>query len=225
MGLRESVAAPLRNLFQSFNSVESVGGWRARTAWAGEVPSEFTVVDVETTGLDPENDRIIQVAAIRVGWDGTVIDSFDTVVRPENPETYEHGAEHIHGISADAVARGMPVGQAMSRLARSLDGSILTGHNVRFDIGFLAAECRRAGVALTLSPWIDTLWLARQLDPEKQHSHRLGDLCNRYGIPVTKTHDALADATATAALLFRLLPQHGITSPDNVGRVLRTSRA
>ena len=57
-----------------------------------------------------------------------------------------------------------------------------------------------------------TLTLSRRLDPDRQLSHRLGDLCARYGIELVRPHDALADADATAALLPHLLKAHGITS-------------
>ncbi|MEY3805993.1 MAG: Exonuclease, partial [Actinomycetota bacterium] len=57
----------------------------------------FVVVDLETTGIDPTTDRIIQMAAIVIDGTGRIIESFDTVVKPESPEQYTHGAEHIHG--------------------------------------------------------------------------------------------------------------------------------
>lgn len=234
MGLREVVSAPLRSRFlhrASWNSAIDVDlnadVESAIPLTRGVQPEHayFTVVDVETTGLDPSVSRVIQLAAVRIGWDGRIVDTFDTIVRPESPDEYEHGAEHIHGISAAQVADGMPVGEALLRLRSRLEGSVLTGHNVRFDIGFLAAEGARTGVSLPMTSWIDTLWLARQLDPDKTHSHRLSALCERFGIPVTRSHDALADATATASLLMTLLPQHGIGSPDELHRIVRTGGA
>ncbi|MBJ7491256.1 MAG: 3'-5' exonuclease, partial [Ilumatobacteraceae bacterium] len=72
----------------------------------------FAVVDFETTGLNPETDRIVQLAAIIVNGEGHIVDSFDTIVKPESPDEYQHGAEHIHGISAEQVSSGMPLREA-----------------------------------------------------------------------------------------------------------------
>lgn len=190
----------------------------------GRAPRHFTVVDVETTGLDPANHRVIQLAAVRIDWDGQVIDSFDTVVRPESPEEYEHGAEQIHGISAEVVSRGMALREALKRLHETVVGSVVVGHNIRFDLGFLAAEADRVGLSLALEPHLDTLRLARRLDVERGRSHRLGDLCERYGIDIERAHDALADATATARLLLKLLPEHGITEPGQLEHLLVKTR-
>ena len=55
----------------------------------------FAVVDLETTGFNPQKDRILQMAAVLVNGRGEVVDTFDTVVKPESPEQYEHGAEHV----------------------------------------------------------------------------------------------------------------------------------
>lgn len=183
----------------------------------------FTVIDVETTGLDPTRDRVIQIAAVQLGFDGDLRKSFATVVKPEAPEEYEHGAEHVHGISASDVARGMPLREAMSTLHANLRSSILVGHNARFDLAFLRAESARVGVALPLETHLDTLLLARNLDVENRHSHRLGDLCEHYGIPFGMAHDALEDATATARLLMKLLPQWGAVTLDGVRPLLRIS--
>lgn len=216
MRFRAAVSSPIRGRLLQRVARPS------RAVGAGDTAGQFTVVDVETTGLDPASHRIIQLAAVRIGWDGTIVDSFDTIVRPENPARYRHGAEHIHGISAEQVAGGMPVGRALLRLEESLRGSVLVGHNVRFDIGFLAAESARTGVSLPLTSWIDTLWLARQLDPDRTESHRLPALCERFGIPITRSHDALADATATASLLVALLPRHGVSTPEGLDSVIRS---
>lgn len=239
MGFRETDGAPIRRLIDQRNpwtatatetAVDSADTDRSLAHADSRFPdasrftadTQFTVVDVETTGLDPASSRVIQLAAVRIGWGGDVVDSFDTIVRPENPDLYEHGAEHIHGITPDQVAGGMPVGEALLRLRETLDGSVLTGHNVRFDIGFLSAEAARTGVSLPMTSWVDTLWLARELDPDKTHSHRLSALCERFGISVTRAHDALADAVATANLLMILLPRHGIESPADLHRIVRT---
>ena len=82
---------------------------------------------------------------------------------------------------------------------------------------------RRAGKPPPDALRVCTLQLSRSLDVERERSHRLSDLCLRYGVPLTRAHDAAADAAATAALLPRLLAEAGITdlsqlAPYGAGR-------
>lgn len=176
----------------------------------------FTVVDVETTGFDPESERILQVAAVVVDGRGDLVESFDTIVRPENPDEYRHGAEHIHGISADQVSRGMPLREALEKVWAMSEGRWFTAHNARFDIGFLHAESERVGITRKIERYIDTLELARLADQDRTRKHTLSALCDHYGIEIGRAHEALADATATAQLLFRLLDEVGVDSVDQL---------
>ena len=176
----------------------------------------FAVVDCETTGVNPATDRILQVAAVIVNGTGKVVDEFHTVDRPESPEEYEHGAEHIHGISQEQVRNGMPLREALERLWDISDGNVFTAHNARFDISFLRAESERVGIAPRVDSHIDTLALARRIDAEKSRRHSLDALCEHYGIERERAHDAKADATATAELLIHLMNDLGVKSPDQL---------
>ena len=176
----------------------------------------FAVVDCETTGVNPETDRILQVAAIIVNGEGEVVDQFDTVVRPESPESYTHGAEHIHGISKEQVEKGMPLREALEKLWTISSGNVFTAHNARFDIGFLHAESERVGLSNRIDTHVDTLALARKTDAEKTRRHTLDALCEHYGIEREKAHDAKADATATAELLIHLMKEMGVERSDQL---------
>lgn len=173
----------------------------------------FTVVDFETTGLDPERDRILQVAAVVVDAHGSILDTFDTIVKPQNPESFENGAEHVNGISADQVRDGMPLRDALEKVWTMSRGRWFTAHNASFDVGFLHAESRRVGIDERLESWIDTLALARRTDAERERRHSLSALCEHYGIDREREHEALSDATATAELLFHLSRDAGLGSP------------
>jgi DNA polymerase-3 subunit epsilon len=85
-------------------------------------------------------------------------------------------------------------------------------HNAAFDAEFLRKASKTHGVVVPIVNPLCTLTLSRRLDPDRQLSHRLTDLCARYGIELLRPHDALADADATAAVLPHLLRAHGITS-------------
>ena len=180
----------------------------------------FVVVDCETTGVSPATDRILQVAAVVVNSSGEVLTSFDTIVRPENPSDYVHGAEHIHGISPAHVQNGMPLSLALQNLVDIADGHIFTAHNAPFDLGFIHAESARVGLTHRFDSYIDTLTLSRRLDAEKSRRHTLDALCDHYGITRDRAHEALSDASATAILLTHLLREMNVTSVDQLSELL-----
>jgi DNA polymerase III epsilon subunit family exonuclease len=180
----------------------------------------FAVVDFETTGLNPEIDRIVQLAAVIVNGDGDIIDSFDTIVKPENPDKYQHGAEHIHGISAEQVSSGMPLRIALEKLWDISAGNVFTAHNAQFDLGFLHAESERVGINGHVEVHIDTLELSRRTTgADNTRRHNLFALCEHYGIERDKVHDARSDATATAQLLIHLMKEIGVETPDQVSEL------
>ena len=180
----------------------------------------FAVVDFETTGLSPETDRIVQLAAIIVNGDGEIVDSFDTIVKPESPDEYQHGAEHIHGISAEQVSGGMPLRKALEQLWSINAGHIFTAHNAAFDLGFLHAESERVGIKGRIEFHVDTLELSRRTTgADTTRRHNLLALCEHYGIKRDQVHDARSDATATAQLLMHLIKELGVDMPDQVAEL------
>ena len=180
----------------------------------------FAVVDFETTGLNPESDRIVQLAAVIVNGDGDITDSFDTIVKPESPSEYQHGAEHIHGISAEQVANGMPLRIALQKLWDISADNVFTAHNAQFDLGFLHAESERVGIKGRVEIHIDTLELSRRISgADNTRRHNLFALCEHYGIERDKVHDAKSDATATAQLLMHLMKELGVKKSDQLAEL------
>ncbi|MEI6199744.1 MAG: 3'-5' exonuclease [Actinomycetota bacterium] len=180
----------------------------------------FAVVDFETTGLNPETDRIVQLAAVIMNGEGDIVDSFDTIVKPESPVEYQHGAEHIHGITAEQVSGGMPLRKALEQLWSISAGNVFTAHNAPFDLGFLHAESERVGIEGRIDTHIDTLALSRRTTTaDSDRRHNLFALCEHYGIERGKVHDAKSDATATAQLLMHLIKELGVEKPDQVSEL------
>ena len=180
----------------------------------------FAVVDFETTGLNPETDRIVQLAAVIVNGDGDITDSFDTIVKPESPSEYQHGAEHIHGISAEQVSNGMPLRIALQKLWDISADNVFTAHNAQFDLGFLHAESERVGIKGRVEIHIDTLELSRRISgADNTRRHNLFALCEHYGIERDKVHDAKSDATATAQLLMHLMKELGVKKSDQLAEL------
>jgi DNA polymerase III subunit epsilon len=168
---------------------------------AGEL---FAVVDVETSGLRPRRDHLLQIAVVTVDADGNVVDRWTTLVRLRR-WWHRVGPRHIHGITRRRLRRAPAAREALRELAGRLDGTVFTAHNAHFDAEFLEQSARRVGVDLVVDRRVCTLELSRRLDPERQLTHGLAELCARYGVELTAHHDALADATATAAVLPHLL--------------------
>ncbi|MFZ9482253.1 MAG: exonuclease domain-containing protein [Ilumatobacteraceae bacterium] len=182
----------------------------------------FAVVDVETSGLRADRHRVLQLGIVVVDADGTVLDTYSTLVSGSNPWQRWFGSvgpTHIHGIRRRDLRGAPSTHVALTELARRLEGTRFVAHNAPFDLGFLQAEARRVGTTLPIERALCTLRLSRLLDPDRQQSHRLGDLCSRYGITIDRPHDALADAEATAALLPHLLRAHGVHDTADLDRL------
>ncbi len=179
----------------------------------------FAIVDVETSGLSIRRDHLLQVGVVVVTGDGRPVDRYASLVRPRSRWWFRVGPRHIHGISRRQLRRAPAAADVLVEVARRLDGAQFVAHNAPFDIAFLAKAARRANVALPVDTAVCTLQLSRRLDPDRQLSHRLGELCRRYGVELVRPHDAMADADATAAILPHLLAAAGITSTDQLAGV------
>lgn len=179
----------------------------------------FAVVDLETSGLNTRRHRILQLGLVIVDADGTVVDRWSSLVKLRWP-LQRVGPTRIHGITR-ATLRGAPtLDEALDQLGRRLDGAVFTAHNAAFDSEFIARAVRRRPgddpVRRALEPRLCTLRMSRRLDPDRALSHRLADVCERYGVVLAQPHDALGDASATAAVLPHLLLAHGITEAEQL---------
>ncbi|MGY6570895.1 MAG: exonuclease domain-containing protein [Salinarimonas sp.] len=165
----------------------------------------YVVFDTETTGLDPQRDEIVQLAAMRV-VNGRIVDGevFETLVDPQRP--IPPGATAVHGITPQMVIGAPRIGEAGARFHRFAAGAVLVAHNAPFDMAFLrrheADICQRFD-----NPILDTVLASAVLFGQGE-SHSLDALAARYGIviPESARHTALGDAEATAQALVRMLP-------------------
>jgi DNA polymerase III subunit epsilon len=179
--------------------------------------ARFAVVDVETSGLRPQRHRLLQIGVVVVDGTGVVEDRWETLLKaPWRPL----GPRHVHGLTRRQLRGAPPFRAVTAELTRRLDGTIVCAHNVSFDWPFLTAALARAGYDAPDGRRLCTLELSRSLDPERTRSHRLGDLCLRYDVPLVRAHDAAHDAAATAAILPRLLEEAGIHDTQQLGPFL-----
>ncbi len=169
----------------------------------------FAVVDVETSGLSTRRHNILQIGVVTVEPDGAVVDQWSTLVKLRRPWN-RVGPRRVHGITRRALRGAPSEAMALGELCTRLDGAVFTAHNAGFDAAFIERAAARAHVPITLGRRLCTLQLSRRLDPERQLTHGLADLCTRYGVAIGRHHDALSDARAAAAVLPHLLAAYGV---------------
>lgn len=166
----------------------------------------FTAIDIETTGLSPEKEKIIEIGAVKYD-DGVQKEVFSTLVNPQREGIPERITD-LTGITDEMVKDAPSEGEAMGSLLRFLDGeTILLGHNILFDFSFLKVAAVRRGAAFEFQG-IDTLGIARVCHPELP-SKSLSAMCEAYGIVNEKAHRAYEDACTAARLFFCLKERFG----------------
>jgi len=163
----------------------------------------FTIVDVETTGLEPE-DRVIEVAAVRLGRFREVT-RFESLVNPGIHIPLE--ATGVSGIDDDLVSGAPEFPRVWPILEALLHDAVLVAHNAAFDLHFLSAERKRAGLGSWKGPVLDTLRLARNTCALPAYS--LSALHQSLALSSAPAHRALADVLATEALLRELVGRLG----------------
>lgn len=162
----------------------------------------LAVVDVETSGWRAARHRIVQLAVVTSRADGTVLDRWSTLVAPLGRRV---GPTEVHGLARHHLRGAPSFARVAPELLRRLDGAVFVAHHAAFDWAFVTTELYRCGYRVPRAEVLCTLRLSRASDPERQLSHRLPDVCERWGVPLAGHHDALADAEATAALVPHLL--------------------
>lgn len=156
--------------------------------------TNYTVIDVETTGLDPLTDDIIEIAALRVVG-GVPLREFSQLIsidRPLPPDIVR-----LTGITVtDLQKNGRPLGQVMDELLEFIDDAPLVSHNAVFDQRFLTAACKKTDMPILNNRFIDTLTLARRKITGVPN-YKLATLAAHLGITVQHPHRAQADCHVT----------------------------
>jgi DNA polymerase III subunit epsilon len=162
----------------------------------------FAVIDVETTGLDPDKgDRIIQIGIVRTDLEGRVTSTWSHYINPRRKVS----ASHIHHITDEMLESAPHFNEASEGVLHRIENRILVAHNWKFDGKFLATEFNRIGINFNpnLEPSFCTKDNAQDFITGLE-SNKLIDCANKLGIDSSLygvAHDAEVDAMVAAAVL------------------------
>jgi DNA polymerase-3 subunit epsilon len=162
----------------------------------------FCVVDLETTGGSPTECAITEIGAVKVRG-GECVGTFQTLVNPGRAIPPEITV--LTGITHSMVVRAPRIESVLPTFLEFLGDAVVVGHNVRFDLGFLAAALQRDQRPRLTNAVVDTVALARRLVRDEVPNCRLGTLAAHLRLDHRPSHRALDDALATADLLHVLL--------------------
>lgn len=158
----------------------------------------LAIVDLETTGADPNRDRITEVAILRIEG-GTLVERWSSLVDPERSIPWR--IQEVTGIS-DAMVASAPNFRALAdEIAARLEGAVFVAHNARFDFSFLRAAFGERGIGFD-PPVLCSVKFSRALYPEHAR-HGLDAIIARHGYVVTDRHRAMTDAE----LVWRFLQE------------------
>jgi DNA polymerase III subunit epsilon len=190
------------------------------SAWAAH---KLAIIDFETTGLSPEQDRVIEVG-VACFEHGELTALKNWLVNPGIPVPEESRA--VHNIGDEELKDAPAFAAIVKELAAVVDGHLPVAYNALFDRAFLHSELARAEHSRKgsrIAPafhedvlWVDPLVWVRELYKDER-GHRLGEVCARLGIPLDNAHRAASDAEATGRVLLALAAR----MPATYGELIR----
>jgi DNA polymerase III subunit epsilon len=188
----------------------------------------WVVLDTETSGLDPDRDRLIAIGGVALDRAGLLPgDSFEVVLQSDAGSSDANIM--LHGIGRGAQAAGVPAAQALRAFRDWAADAPRVGFHADFDRVVLERAFARAGIDDEPRPWLDLAPLASALEPRARRygAHSLDDWLAAFGIECTVRHNAAADAFATAELLLRLrsmAAKQGAHGFDALAKVARQNK-
>lgn len=174
--------------------------------------ADYVVFDLETTGINPESDAIIEVSAIKVK-NHEITEEFSTLVNPGRHIPRQ--ATAVNGITDEMVADAPAVKKAMEDFLSFIGSSILVGHNIHtFDINFAYDAVLTFWGRDLKNDYVDTLYMARRYLPELSH-YKLVDVAAYFGLETDGAHRALFDCMMNQRCyeeLGKLMGEKGLTA-------------
>ena len=199
---------------------DEVRGLEVNEGWPDDAPDGFVVFDIETTGLSPAGDRIIELGLVRTDFSGTPMGYWSTLVNPNRPIT----ATEIHGIKDSDVLNAPTFDECADEFLKRIKNQVLVAHNASFDHSFVRAELARAGWDLPEIPVVCTMLESKHFLPGLTRK-RLIDCVEALGIEQAVQHRALGDASLTSAVFHFYLngPVNQVRASELQGLIPRAN--
>ena len=154
---------------------------------------DYVVLDLETTGLSPEHDKIIEIGILKIS-NGRIVDQFQSLINPNRK--IDNFIIQLTGITNEMLLTAPSIDTIFPLVNNFIDNNIIIGHNVNFDIDFLYDAYADVLLEPLENDFIDTMRISRKLYPELPH-HRLIDLVEYLKIEDGEHHRALSDCNYT----------------------------
>lgn len=165
-----------------------------------EFVSDYVIVDIETTGLSPVNNEIIEIGALKV-VSNEIVDNFTFLIKPSI--ALDENIINLTGITNEMLVDASDVYSVLSQFEAFIGDNVLMAHNAKFDISFLNNYYMKYLNKPLSNKYIDTLFLARKY--LKLDSYKLGNLANHFNISYIGAHRGLRDCEITKQVYDNLL--------------------
>lgn len=188
-----------------------------------DFPAEFVILDVETTGLKPSQQRVIEVALIRVSPHGDPM-RWSSLINPGRPVP-AYISQKV-GIDDAMLADAPDFRSIAPTIVEIVEELPVVGHNIAFDLAFINTELMRCGLPRLVNTPIDTLTLTSQLVSEARRLN-LADVARVLGIDSRTSHRAMPDAETTLevfSLLLMRAREKGLSTLDDLLRTSASAR-
>lgn len=155
--------------------------------------NDYTVVDIETTGMNWNICNILEISSLKVR-NKKIVDEYSELINPHEPIPYF--IRNLTGITDEMVYDAPELDEVLIKFKEFLKDDIIVGHNVNFDVDFLYDNFMNVLDEPLTNDFVDTLRISRKLLPELEH-HKLDNLTDYYGIKARDKHRALNDCILT----------------------------
>lgn len=162
--------------------------------------NEFVVFDIETTGLNPYSDDIIEIGAVKIR-DGEIVDRYNQLINPGR--TISDFTTQLTSITNDDLKDKPSFEECKDDFYNFFKDSILVAHNAEFDIGFIKRKYSNYGIYVD-NPYADTLKISRHTLKDLKR-HKLDIVADKLGVNLLNHHRAVDDANATAEIFIALV--------------------
>ena len=182
---------------------------------------EFVVFDLETTGLNREYNKIIEIGAVKIK-NGEIVDYFSSFVNPHEKLTSK--IIELTNITDDMLKDAPEENDVLPRFFEFFNNAVLVAHNAKFDMGFIKKWAQRNNKIIE-NTVLDTVGLSRAIFPEMA-KHTLNVLAKKLGVVLENHHRAVDDANATAQIFIKfidILKEKNINNLDEINKLASVS--